>query len=194
VITAYRPRVHALLASLLRAEAPLARVLDFGAGDGWYGERLLRAGLAVEIEAVDVAPRAAPVRPVRLYDGVRLPYDDRSFDLALAVDVLHHCAEPLASLADLARCSARLLLLKDHVHHRRAGALALALLDELGNRRFGIPSPRHYQAAWEWLPAIAALGWRLERLIHPARCHRGPLGWATNHLQFVALWRREGCS
>ena len=33
-------------------------------------------------------------------------------------------------------------------------------------------------------------GFELERMVHPARCHTGLLGRATNRLQFVALWRR----
>jgi hypothetical protein len=106
------------------------------------------------------------------------------------VDVLHHCADPGASLAELLRVARGWLLLKDHTHRGPGQRLTLALLDEIGNRRFGVPSLYRYQRGWEWLPAIERAGFALERMVHPAPCHTGLLGRATNRLQFVALWRR----
>jgi hypothetical protein len=64
-------------------------------------------------------------------------------------------------------------------------------MDEIGNRRFGVDSVYQYQREWEWLPVIEAAGFVLETLVHPAPCHEGLLGWATNGLQFVGLWRRR---
>ena len=190
-MSAYRARVFEILTSVLRGHGSVERALDFGAGDGWFAERLEHAGLAREVVAVDVMHRARSLHEVMLYDGSRLPFDDRSFDLAYAVDTLHHCPDPRANLRELARCTRRALLLKDHVHQASAGMAALAVLDEIGNRRFGVPSPRNYQARWEWLPLVADAGFALRTLVHPAVCHRGPLGWATNRLQFVALWTRS---
>ena len=190
-MSAYKARVLEILASVLRGHGPVERALDFGAGDGWFAERLKQGGLARDVVAVDVMRRARSVHEVMLYDGTHLPFDDRSFDLAYALDALHHCPDPLASLRELARCTRWALLLKDHVHQGSAGRAALAVLDEIGNRRFGVASPRNYQARWEWLPPLADAGFGLRALVHPAACHRGPLGWATNRLQFVALWTRS---
>jgi hypothetical protein len=44
---------------------------------------------------------------------------------------------------------------------------------------------------WEWFGTLEESGFDLVELIHPARCHRSLLGWATNHLQFAGLWRRR---
>jgi hypothetical protein len=63
-------------------------------------------------------------------------------------------------------------------------------LDELGNRRFGIPSPYQYQRNWEWHTHLLANGWRALSFIHPAICHTGILGAMTNGLQYVALYER----
>src|SRR5213595_1730187 len=155
-MSAYKARVLEILASVLRGHGPVERALDFGAGDGWFAERLEQGGLARDVVAVDVMRRARSVHEVMLYDGTHWP-----------------------------------LLLKDHVHQGSAGRAALAVLDEVGNRRFGVASPRNYQARWEWLPPLADAGFGLRALVHPAACHRGPLGWATNRLQFVALWTRS---
>jgi hypothetical protein len=103
---------------------------------------------------------------------------------------LHRCEHPPSALADAARCSRRFLVIKDHVSQGFWGDMSLAVLDELGNRRFGIPSPHHYQRRWSWLEVIGGEGFRLSRLIHPAPCHDGFLA-ATNRLQFVGLWVRS---
>src|SRR5881392_299865 len=116
-MSAYKARVLEILASVLRGHGPVERALDFGAGDGWFAVR-----------------RARSVHEVMLYDGTHLPFDDRSFDLAYALDALHHCPDPLASLRELARCTRWALLLKDHVHQGSAGRAALAVLDDVGNR------------------------------------------------------------
>jgi SAM-dependent methyltransferase len=117
--------------------------------------------------------RAAPV-PFVHYDGARLPFADRSFDLVYAIDVLHHAASPRALVRELARCARKHLLLKDHTYRSIAGRWTLRLLDEVGNRRFGIVSPGLYQRGWEWLPWLEAEGFRQKALVHPLRCHEGP--------------------
>ena len=66
----------------------------------------------------------------------------------------------------------------------------LRLLDEVGNRRFSIGSPGHYQRGFEWLETLRSRGFAVRKLVHPARCHTGALGALTNGLQFVALLER----
>lgn len=188
----YRQRILPMLLDLLRERAPVERALDFGSGDGWFAKHMRESGLVCDLVPVDVQARPNPVVSAQIYDGSRLPFADRSFDLAYSVDVLHHCPDPAASLRDVARCTNRLLLLKDHTWNTRAGKWALALLDELGNRKFGIPCLYRYQHRWEWFRVIEEEGFRLIRKIHPAVCHTGLMGRLTNPLQFAALWERTG--
>lgn len=186
----YRRRILDLMGSLLRPHLPLRRALDFGSGDGWFAHCLQTDGAAKEVVAVDVTRRRHAFTTVELYDGHRLPFEDRSFDLAFAIDAIHHCDDPREGLRELLRCAGRFLLLKDHTYRSAGGKLALAVLDEIGNRRLGVASVYRYQREWEWTPQIEAAGFVSEHLVHPARCHTGLLGWATNDLQFVGLWRR----
>ncbi|HXG11408.1 MAG TPA: class I SAM-dependent methyltransferase [Gemmataceae bacterium] len=186
----YRCRVLDLFRACLQPLAPVNRGLDFGAGDGWFASSFVREGIAHEVVAIDVQVRPRTFTEVILYDGQRLPFADRSFDLVSSVDVLHHCPDPQASLREALRCAARFFLLKDHTYRSLAGRLTLCALDEIGNRRFGIPSLYRYQKRWDWFPVIEEAGFTLCRLIHPAPCHVGPLGWATNSLQFIGLWER----
>jgi SAM-dependent methyltransferase len=190
-VNSYRHRVHGLLRSTLGPYLPFQNVLDFGCGDGWFAYRFEEDDWANQVVAVDVASRQHPFTNVQLYDGRNLPFEDRSFELSYGIDALHHCEDPRQSLEDLLRCTGKLLLLKDHTHRSWAGWLALAALDEIGNRRFRVASRYRYQRGWDWLSIIEGEGFEQLTLIHPAACHTGLLGRATNSLQFVGLWRRK---
>lgn len=187
----YRQRVLGLVRDVLAQVGPVDRALDYGSGDGWFARELVAQGVVAEVVAVDVQPRPEALVPARLYDGVRLPFAEREFLLSYAIDVLHHCPDPAASLRDLLRVTGRHLLLKDHTCRGSLGWLGLCVLDELGNRRFGIPSRYRYQRGWEWLDLLKAEGFEQVTLIHPARVHVGLLGAATNAWQFVGLWSRR---
>jgi hypothetical protein len=187
----YRRRILEMFRTLLQPHAPLGRWLDFGAGDGWFGWSIAKANLAHEVVPVDVQQRPRTFGAVVMYDGRRLPFPDRSFDLVSSIDVLHHCPAPCDSLLDALRCADRFFLLKDHTYRGVTGKLALCMLDEIGNRRLGIPSLYQYQKGFEWSSIIEHAGFVLRRLIHPAPCHSGALGWATNQLQFISLWERQ---
>jgi SAM-dependent methyltransferase len=190
-MNAYRLRVLDQLKATLAPLGPVDSALDFGSGDGFFAHSLRAQTALAAITPVDVVERAhSLVRPL-LYDGQRLPFADRSFELAYSVDVIHHCPDPLAALADLARCTRRWLMLKDHQYTSAPGRLTLAVLDELGNRRFGIHSPYLYQRDWQWVKWIEAHGFVRRSFVHPMRCHTGLLA-LTNRLQFMGLWERSG--
>jgi SAM-dependent methyltransferase len=185
----YRRRILDQLGAALAPLGPIGPVLDFGSGDGFFAHELPKRAPLQGVTPVDVVERAHSFVKPQLYDGQRLPFADGHFELAYSVDVVHHCPDPLAALADLARCTRRWLLLKDHQHDGALGGFTLAVLDELGNRRFGIPSPYRYQRRWEWVRWIEARGFVRRAFVHPMRCHSGPLA-LTNGLQFMGLWER----
>jgi len=67
------------------------RVLEVGGGTGWQAELLARRGY--DVSAVDLATshlRPHRVWPVVDYDGFRVPFDDRTFDVVYSSNVLEH--------------------------------------------------------------------------------------------------------
>jgi SAM-dependent methyltransferase len=191
-VTRYRYRILEKIRELVKPLGPIKTVLDFGAGDGFFASQWKNEMAVKSVTAVDVVERKTSFVVPTLYDGERLPFADQSFDLAYAVDVLHHCNDPPVAINDLARCSRQYLLIKDHTYQGRIGKFTLGILDEIGNRRFGIPSPQQYQRGWEWVEQIESKDWRRLSLMHPLPCHSGVLGAVTNGLQFVGLWERVG--
>jgi SAM-dependent methyltransferase len=189
--TAYQKRIFDQALDLVRPLGTLNTALDFGSGNGWFCKQFRQSGLFREVSPIDVQERKQSLVKPTLYDGNKLPFPDAAFDLVYSFDVLHHCPDPLAALNELLRCTKRFFLLKDHTYSTRLGQLCLAVMDEIGNRRFGVPSLYHYQKNWDWLPRITAQGFREVRRIHPLRCHVRLMGAATNRLQFLGLWERD---
>jgi SAM-dependent methyltransferase len=173
----------------MAGRGPIHRALDFGSGDGYFSYNLPKHLPIEQVVSVDILDRPASLVVPILYDGRNLPFEDRSFDLVYAIDVLHHCSDPLAALADMARCASRYLILKDHNHSGLFGRASLAILDELGNRRFGVPSPHHYQRNWSWVSWLESHDFARRSLQNPMRCHP-PVLSVLNKLQFFGLWER----
>jgi SAM-dependent methyltransferase len=92
---------HLKVQSLLRTAGRLGhpvtevRVLDVGCGTGIADGLLLPRvvsldGVDVSAEMVSQAANRNPEGAYQVYDGVHLPYPDRSFNLVFAACVLHH--------------------------------------------------------------------------------------------------------
>lgn len=189
-LTGYRDRVYEIAMGMMRRAGVTGTGVDVGAGEGWYAHRLLEDGVLDRALAIDVTRRQHEYLPVVQYDGARLPVDDRTAEIVYAIDVLHHAHSPIALLHEMMRATNRWLLLKDHTWRSSRERWLLAVLDEIGNRRFGIPSPGRYQQGWEWIEELESHGFVVRDLRHPAKCQNGLLGRLTNPLQFVVLAER----
>ncbi len=188
---AYRENVLDRMRETLAPIAPVARALDFGGGDGWFARQLMDEGLVEEVVTVDVLRRDETIVEPVIYDGEALPFEDRSFDLVYAIDTVHHADDPAAALTEAMRCAGGHFVLKDHTYETRRTYWKISVLDELGNRRFGVPSPHHYQRGWEWLETFEREGFELRELRHPIVCDTRPvLAQLGNGFQFIGRWRR----
>jgi ubiquinone/menaquinone biosynthesis C-methylase UbiE len=148
-------RVHTRRVRILAAAAaPLlpanARVLDIGCGDGQVAAAIGRQRPDVSFAGVEVAPRPGCLIPVTQFDGSHLPFPDGSFDATLIVDVLHHTEDPSLLLREAARVTRDAVVLKDHLREGLWAQATLRFMDELGNRRHGVPLPNRYLSAKEW--------------------------------------------
>jgi SAM-dependent methyltransferase len=185
----YRDRVWNVVAQMMSG-LDIHSALDVGAGDGWFAASTAKLATLDVVEAIDISVRSKSFYDVKIYDGQRIPFGDKEFDLVYAVDVAHHTDDPQKFLAELVRCSQRYLLLKDHTWKTSFDWVLLAVRDELGNRRFGVRSVYNYQRAWEWDSHLERAGMKRVRLVHPLRCHWGPMAALANGSEFLSLWKR----
>ena len=79
------------------------RVLDVGAGEAPWRDLMTEVDyVAVDVETSGMfGMRRKP--HVTYYDGTRLPFDDKSFDHVLCVEVLEHVPNPESMLSDIHR-------------------------------------------------------------------------------------------
>ena len=84
-------------------------VLNVGAGTGSY-EPPGRDVIAVEPSALMRAQRPAGAAPCVAAAAERLPFQDRSFDAAMAVSTIHHWQDPIAGLREMRRVARRVVV------------------------------------------------------------------------------------
>lgn len=129
-------------------------VLDVGCGHARITKRLQERFPACRFSGVDVVVREGSSIPVVHYDGERLPFPDRSFDVVLLIDVVHHASKPRDLLKECARVARSIVLIKDHVCESWYDWVRLAWMDWFGNRSFGIPMTYEYFTRRQWEEAF----------------------------------------
>jgi SAM-dependent methyltransferase len=152
-----RARVLAdALAPLIPAETRTA--LDIGCGDGTIASLLAQRRPDLAIEGVEVTPRPTCNIPCRAFDGAQLPFPDRSFDVCLFVDVLHHTTDVTQLLREAARVSRSSVVLKDHLSESSFDHATLRAMDWVGNRPHGVTLTYNYQSLGQWQQHFASCG------------------------------------
>jgi SAM-dependent methyltransferase len=110
------------------------------------------------VEGIEVLTRPQAAIPIRIFDGVRVPYADGSVDVVLLVDVLHHTDDPGLLLRESARVARSAILIKDHLREGIGARLTLRAMDWVGNARHGVRLPYNYWSRAEWQRAFSRLG------------------------------------
>ncbi len=108
--TATRRTEPRIAAQIWAALGDARTVVNVGAGTGSYepGDRDV---IAVEPSALMRAQRPAGAAPCVAGTAESLPFEDRSFDAAMAICTIHHWPDPIAGLRELRRVARRVVVL-----------------------------------------------------------------------------------
>lgn len=166
-----------------------ARILDVGAGDGSLDSRLLDLRPDLKVTGVDVLIRPqTSIRVVR-FDGESLPFPDKSFDIVMFVDVLHHAITATRLLKEASRVG-RGVVIKDHVRDGLLSGPTLRFMDFIGNARFGVALPYRYWTHQEWKDAFRGADLEPSTWIGRLELYARPFTWIFDrHLHFIACLR-----
>jgi len=171
---------------------PASRLLDVGCGNGTLAALLRQTVPELDVQGVEVLPRTECAIPCRAFDGVHLPFPDRSFDCCLFVDVLHHTKDPLMILQDAYRVSSEFILIKDHFAENAVDHLTLRLMDWVGNRPYGVALPYAYLSRSQWKELYNRLGVSLERTDCDLSLYPAPFSAIFGRdLHFIALLKKR---
>jgi Methyltransferase domain len=147
-------------------------VLNVGAGTGSY-EPTDRQVTAVEPSAVMRAQRPAGAARCVAATAENLPFDDQSFDAAMAFATVHHWQDPVVGLREMQRVARRIVVFTCDTSDqswRRRFWLTREYLPEVAATRVGLATE-----------LARAIGARMEPVLIPWDCADG---------FFEAYWRR----
>jgi len=147
-------------------------VLNVGAGTGSY-EPPDRAVTAVEPSAVMRAQRPAQAARCVAAAAEGLPFEDQSFDAAMAFATVHHWPDPIAGVREMQRVARRVVVFTCDTTEeawRRQFWLTRDYLPEVAASRVGLATE-----------LASAIGARMEPVLVPWDCADG---------FFEAYWRR----
>jgi SAM-dependent methyltransferase len=148
-------------------------IVNVGAGTGSY-EPSDRDVLAVEPSALMRAQRPADAAPCVAATAERLPFEDQSFDAAMAFATVHHWQDPIAGLREMRRVARRVVVFT-----------------------FDTSDPGQFWLTRDYLPEFAALrGCRVLASLTElagaigARMEPVPIPWDCADGFYEAFWRR----
>lgn len=155
----YAARISAQLKGHLK---PGDKVLDIGSGTGFVAERITK-DYQINIQCVDIHNSNRTNLKFTIYDGIKLPFVDRSFDVVLLIFVLHHCANPLQILEEAKRVCApkgKIILMED-TYYNRFEKLLVYLHGKAFNWLFKINNQAVFYSEWEWLKLLKELNFQI---------------------------------
>ncbi|MEV6923855.1 MerR family transcriptional regulator [Dactylosporangium sp. NPDC051485] len=169
-------------------------VLNVGAGTGSY-EPPDRDVTAVEPSAVMRAQRLEGAAPCVAASAESLPFEDQSFDAAMAFSTVHHWHDPIAGLREMRRVARRVVVFThdaSDVGWRQRFWLSRDYLPEVAGLVAGRPTVDQL---------AGAIGARMEPVLVPWDCADGffeaywrrPEAYLEDHVRrAISIWTRVG--
>ena len=194
-------RIAAIVA---RLPVPRPSCLDIGCGDLTIASQIESKVKGSSWQGVDIHPAPAEAAPgsawsrYSQFDGERLPFPDRRFDVGLLCDVLHHVdtTQQTRLLRDALRCC-KFVIVKDHFEYGQWSRQFLRLMDFVGNYGYGIGVPGRYFSKQSFEEAVAQAGGAVQQMEVGCELYDHlPLVRSVLRPEwhFMAVVNRGGCS
>ncbi len=146
-------------------------------GHGVGLERVVRGGEPIKVHA---------------YDGKVMPLGDKSVDVTIVADVLHHEPEPDRLLRECVRVSRRLVIIKDHRISGPISKARVSLMDWAANAPYGVPCLFRYNTLEQWRAEPGKFGATVEHERTSMDLYPGLWNPVFGKgLQYMAFWRTD---
>lgn len=150
--------IHNKLKSVLPHLNKNEKNLDIGCGNGMITHTLRQQ--AFPCTPLDVADLSIlPDVKVVVYDGLVMPFEDKEFDTALLLTVLHHTPDPIPVLQETARVAKKIVIIED-IYSNKIQQYMTYAMDTLVNLGHSSMTYQNKSDA-EWKLAFEELGLEL---------------------------------
>jgi ubiquinone/menaquinone biosynthesis C-methylase UbiE len=110
------------------------KIIDIGGGLGTVSYILNKKGfstIVIDLHDLSIFQEIQPI----VYNGTTIPYDDKSFDVALVLTVLHHAKSPEIILNEAKRVAKRIIVIED-VYNSLLQKYITFVIDSFANFQF----------------------------------------------------------
>jgi SAM-dependent methyltransferase len=128
----------------INREKKILRILDVGCGDMMISKTMSENYDEIKIICIDIYPNRECWDNYFEFDGKNIPFADKSFDVVLFSDVLHHDYYNIKTLLIEAKRVANFIIVKDHFEYGLLSRITLQLADFIGNYGYGVSIPSIY--------------------------------------------------
>lgn len=161
--------------------------LDVGCGNGRLARDLMNHLPNLTFIGVDVLLREETAIKIFKFDGATLPFESKSFDFILLIDVLHHTTEPHKLLKECSRVAKHFILIKDHYCDTWWDRIRLSFMDWVGNRAYGVPLPYNYLSRFRWKTMFKEAGLIMDGISETLSLYPQPFSFLfDSSLHFIA--------
>ena len=132
------------------------KVLDFGCGTMLVAQHLAMQTGAM-ISGVDVIDINKSTLPMLRYNGRKLPFADRSYDVTYAAFVFHHIVQSEELIAECMRVTRRTFILLEDIYRNAMELLLLKFLDTSNKLLdWNMSMPFTFQTEREWIKLLGS--------------------------------------
>lgn len=171
-------------------------VLDVGCGSGALGRAIIdspECPPGVKITGLEKFRRSDELAVVKFYDGQKIPYPDKSFEVVILADVLHHASHPHNLIYECSRVVRRALIIKDHKVEGFLAQQRISLMDWASNVQYGIPCLYRYNKLKEWEKLFGQLDLEIEIEIDSMKIYPSIMNFFFGgRIQFMAVLSTNG--
>lgn len=125
-------------------------ILDIGSGN--CGLNLLIKNAGYQITSLDIVNKSVfeDIQPI-IYEGQKLPFKDKEFEVVQLITVLHHIKEPEKNIAEALRVGKKLIIMED-IYENELQKYLTFTADSINNWEFlGHPHTNKSDAEWRKL-------------------------------------------
>ena len=134
-----------------------SNVLDIGSGFGITAKKIADE-LKLKMTLVDVVVKRKVNLPMVVYDGVKFPFKDKTFDHALIIFVLHHAEKPAMVLLEAKRVVKGYIIVYEDVITRNPVDRIDTFLHGLAfNKAWALNNKATFKSEKEWLEIFKEL-------------------------------------